>query len=250
MQNAPSAIPAFSLYGEKAPWPTPELLHCETIAHRSRQYDWKIAPHRHHGVAQILYLEAGQADVHLDESSRSLQGPCLVLVPELCVHGFDFTPGVAGYVLSLASPLLHAIATRHTEMESPLARPAVHSLGNGQGPVTAAIGRLVTEYFHPQPGRLAMLESLTATLMIAIGRQLLARVAAPAQERDRNAQRFAAFREQVEQHYRGGRPLGAYAAELGISTTYLNTLCRRYGGHSALRIVHERQLLEAKRALI
>ncbi|MDZ4324305.1 MAG: AraC family transcriptional regulator, partial [Pseudomonas sp.] len=35
------SIPVFKLYGESLEWPTPDLLHCETISKRSREHQWE-----------------------------------------------------------------------------------------------------------------------------------------------------------------------------------------------------------------
>ena len=54
-----AAVPVFKLYGETAVWPTPDLLHCESIPERSRLHDWEIKPHRHGDLVQLLYLQGG-----------------------------------------------------------------------------------------------------------------------------------------------------------------------------------------------
>ena len=41
-RDAHTTIPVFKLYGDGADWPTPDLLHCESIAARSRLHDWEI----------------------------------------------------------------------------------------------------------------------------------------------------------------------------------------------------------------
>ena len=46
-RDAHTTIPVFKLYGDGADWPTPDLLHCESIAARSRLHDWEIGAHRH-----------------------------------------------------------------------------------------------------------------------------------------------------------------------------------------------------------
>ena len=33
-------VPVFKLYGEECGWPTPDLLHCESILQRSSLYQW------------------------------------------------------------------------------------------------------------------------------------------------------------------------------------------------------------------
>ena len=37
------SIPVFKLYGESLDWPTPDLLHCETISSRSREHEWELS---------------------------------------------------------------------------------------------------------------------------------------------------------------------------------------------------------------
>jgi transcriptional regulator, AraC family len=54
----------------------------------------------------------------------------------------------------------------------------------------------------------------------------------------------------VENHYREHFPVAHYASEIGMSGVHLNTLCREFHGCSALSVVHQRLLLEAKRSLL
>ena len=64
MDKTPAmAVPVFKLYGETAAWPTPDLLHCESIPARSRLHHWEIKPHQHAELFQLLYVQRGQAQV-------------------------------------------------------------------------------------------------------------------------------------------------------------------------------------------
>ena len=53
----------------------------------------------------------------------------------------------------------------------------------------------------------------------------------------------------VEAHYREHLPVETYAARLGISSLQLNQLCRALASQTALQVVHQRLLLEARRNL-
>ena len=58
-----AAVPVFKLYGETAVWPTPDLLHCESIPERSRLHDWEIKPHQHGDLVGVhLEVVGGQTD--------------------------------------------------------------------------------------------------------------------------------------------------------------------------------------------
>lgn len=53
-------VPVFKLYGETSAWPTPDLIHCESIPERSKLHGWEIKPHRHSDLVQLLYVQAGK----------------------------------------------------------------------------------------------------------------------------------------------------------------------------------------------
>ena len=101
--NAPQrlAIPVYKLYGEDSAWPTPELLHVESIAARSALHDWEIRPHRHHDLFQVLYIRHGSARIHLDGRDETTGPPCLIQVAPQCVHGFSFSRDIDGHVVTL-----------------------------------------------------------------------------------------------------------------------------------------------------
>ena len=60
-------------------------------------------------------------------------------------------------------------------------------------------------------------------------------------------QRFHAL---IEQRFRESRSIEAYAGTLGITATQLNNVCRTHAGKSALQLIHDRVLLEARRNLV
>ncbi len=75
-------VPVFKLYGEECGWPTPDLLHCESILQRSSLYQWHIRVHQHAEMVQLLYLHQGRAEIEI-EGARSvcrwavLAGACI-----------------------------------------------------------------------------------------------------------------------------------------------------------------------------
>ena len=93
-------VPIFKLYGGREEWPTPDLIHCETIASRSVLHNWHIRPHRHTGLYQILYLNTGKAVVQLDERRLSMSAGHIIEIPQSFIHGFHFDHDCTGSWLS------------------------------------------------------------------------------------------------------------------------------------------------------
>ncbi|MEH3023993.1 MAG: helix-turn-helix domain-containing protein [Pseudomonas oryzihabitans] len=241
--------PIFKLYGEAQAWPAPDLLHCETIESRSRLHAWTIATHRHADLAQLLYVREGRVELQLEDWRGTLSGPLLVVLPALCVHAFAFEPAVQGFVITLPIPQVERLKLRCQRAGRGLFQQAAKfSLAGPEASwMDQAVGQLVDEYEGRRPGREVMLEALLDSLAIWLLRQQTQAVATNLPRRaDQHLGRFLAL---VEQHYRAHWNLGRYAAALGISGVHLNALCRELTGASALAIVHQRLLLEARRNL-
>lgn len=241
--------PVFKLYGEAQAWPDPDLLHCETIESRSRLHAWCIATHRHADLAQVLYVRTGALRLQLEDWYGDLAGPLLVVLPMLCVHAFEFDPAVEGFVVTLPLPQVERLKQRLQGAGQGLFLSAARLALAGEEAlwVDGLIGQLIAEYEGRRPGREVMLEALLDSLAVWLVRQQTQKVATALPRRaEQHLGRFLAL---VEQHYRDHWPLGRYAGALGLSGVHLNAVCRQLAGTSALEIVHQRLLLEARRNL-
>lgn len=241
-------IPVFKLYGEAESWPTPDLLHCEAIADRSRIHDWVIRPHRHVGLCQILYLSHGSAVVQQDDERHSMAAGSVVIVPEMSVHGFEFGPGAQGHVLTLAYPLIKQLGHQIGDIHSLFAEFRM-------GPIAASVEAdtafqvLNREYSGQGPGRHVLLEAMLTALVVWLVRSLLPQ-SGGLNAHEHDADHFSRFCHLIEAHFTEHRTIDAYASEIGLTSAHLNALCRQAVDKSALQLVHERLLLEAKRSLV
>ncbi len=242
-------IPVFKLYGEGHDWHTPDLLHCESIPKRSRLHDWEIREHRHADLVQILYLQKGSAVVDIEGEHIEITKPSIQVVPPLCVHGFRFSRDVDGFVVTLAAPLVAWLQEQIDAQRPALQYPACHPAGADRAYLDALCKALDHEYANPAPSRDLLLRSLVSALVVWVARQE-ARQTRAGERRDRGQSYLQAFSKLVEKRYREHLAIADYAAHLGITAVHLNTVCRRLVGQSALSIVHQRLLLEAKRNLI
>jgi AraC family transcriptional activator of pobA len=245
-------VPTYKLFGEKEPWPTPDMVHCESIAARSRLHNWQITPHRHNGLFQVLYLAGGNALVRNDDAHCDMFGGQVMLVPQMCVHGFRFDQGAAGYVVTFAYPLIRKLAREAGDSLVALASPCILTLGDDAegGHIKAAFQALDAEYRGNAPFRSLQVESLLSVILVWLGR----RTAQPARDEhngmSRGSEHFQNFFELIEEHYMTHKPLSWYAHRLGITAAHLNAVCRQAVGKSALELIHERMILEAKRNLV
>lgn len=57
------------------------------------------------------------------------------------------------------------------------------------------------------------------------------------------------YRGLLEQHFRSHEPLSYYSGALGVSPDHLSRICKKVTGQSALDLLHDRLMLEARRLL-
>ncbi len=241
-----TAIPVFKLYGESLQWPTLDLLHCETISRRSREYQWEIQPHRHADLCQLLYVHKGQAQLEIEGRRTTFNEATLQVLPPLCVHGFRFDEEVEGYVLTLAAPLVSHLQAQLGTTVDGLQVLGSYPAGKDSEYLNGLFARLQDEYADELPARDMLMHALVSEVLVWISRQAIQRrhLRAP-----RGREYFRRFTQLVEQHYREHPKIEDLAHKLGISVSHLNGTCRELGGQPALQIMHDRQLLEAKRLL-
>ncbi|WP_447761266.1 helix-turn-helix domain-containing protein [Pseudomonas moraviensis] len=242
------SIPVFKLYGESLDWPTPDLLHCETISSRSREHQWEIKPHRHADLCQLLFVFKGQAELEIEGQRTQLETPAIQVLPPLSVHGFRFSEDVEGFIVTLATPLINHLQAQLGDSVHALARAENYPAGEDGDYLNSLFAALQAEYNGHQPAREMLMHSLVSVIMVWVSRQAIVRHKA-SQRPQRQREYLNCFIQLVEETYRQHVKVEDLAHRLGISVSHLNGTCRELAGQPALQIMHERQLLEAKRLL-
>jgi AraC family transcriptional regulator, transcriptional activator of pobA len=249
-----SPVPVFKLYGETQHWPTPDLLHCESIPERSQLHDWRIRPHRHVDLVHILLITQGSVALELEGTSHQLQSATTIIVPAMAIHGFLFSPDVQGHIITLAKPLadhLHAVMGESSALKK--ANFFHLSSSSEKDRIATLVAQIDQEYRQPAPGRGSLLEALTQALVVELSR--LGSYAGSSPKRyaprqsDKGRQHLEHFQALIEAHYREQPSIEWLAGQVSVSSAHLNMLCRQVAGRSALQMLHERLLLEAKRQL-
>jgi len=247
-----ASIPVFSLYGE--PLRPPELgtVHVETVAARSRLYDWNIREHVHRDLYQVLKVRRGAVIAQIDGTRHKLRGPMLAIVPPGTVHGFTFKADTDGLVVTFSAALEGEVAASNSGLGEFLARPSALGISRSSiaGTDTDALGSMMLrESGRSAPGREAALRGLLAAFLAnvlrqthgggarAVGTAALARVL------------VARFRQAIDLRYREHIGIGDYARQLGCSEAALRKACQSITGQAPVELVHQRLLLEAQRQL-
>lgn len=228
-----------------------DCLHYESIGVRGQEHHWTIPAHRHEGLHQFQLLTHGAIQGTLDGVQHVLRAPVALLVAPGTVHGFVYEPHSAGCQVTVPSTALRQLTAHAPALAQRLQQTLV--LGGASEPADLSAGQrlfdlLGDEFQQTRVGRAEALQSWVLLLALWFVRHEGASAeAAPRQsQRDALLQRYLAL---VERNFRVPQSLGFYAEALGVTADHLSRVCRNLSGQSALELLHERQVLEARRLL-
>ena len=246
----PSSVPHFVLYEEATQDVELLSLHVETIPSRSSMHDWRIRPHAHPDHHQILLLAAGGGTCWSEGEVRDLTPGTILTMPAMTVHAFRFQPGSDGHVATVSLSFLQTMLAGDPRLGASFeGRGGCYDLGD-HAPAAAALFRsLHQEFIWSAPGRRSALAAYLQLLLVTMARQH-GHAQPTSDVRRRDAEIVARFRQQVERSFQRQPALPDYAREIGVTTGRLNAACRAVTGRSALLLVHDRLVIEAKRALL
>lgn len=232
-------IPAFALYGERVG--LPDLLHVETIRDRAGPLDWEIAMHRHPSLVQFLWLDTGGGALRLDGGTHEFGPGTAIFLPRLCPHGFRFSPGAQGLVVTLP------VAALTEAMEQAAADLVAPWLGAADAQFAALMQEMAREHAARDPYRTEALRArivLLALWAIRASGGIAAR-----QPRSAYGGLVTAFLDLLEREFRAQKETVFYAAALHRTASHLTRACKAVTGQTASALIRERVMLEARREL-
>jgi len=248
-------VPRFFLYGEPPRAADERFVHIETIADRSRVHDWKIRPHTHRDLHQLLVILEGGGEMRAESAAHGFSAPALLIVPAGVVHAFAFRRDTRGYVVTVAETALADLSRRE---------PAFRALFDGAMPVDLtrsaleaheleeAVVRLQREFQWAAPAHETATEARLVTLLVSAVRAThqLTGATRGGGARGPRAALVARFRQSVEINLRSGWAMNRYAKALSVTPAQLRAACLEVTGEPPTRIVYDRLVLEARRTLM
>ncbi|MDB6158194.1 MAG: AraC family transcriptional regulator [Gammaproteobacteria bacterium] len=260
MREPQAAIPRFFLYGEPPRDAGERFLHVETIADRSRVNDWRIQPHAHRDLHQLLVIFTGSGEMEAETRRQPFRAPALLVVPAGVVHGFSFAEDTEGYVVTLADTLLRDLARDERSFTSLFANATCASLD--EDPVhfqefaqefaqefKDTLPKLRRELVWSAPASAAAATARLTTLLVSAVRALHQPSEVVSAAGSARAALVARLRERIETDLRSRLSVAQYAKALNVTPARLRAACIEVTGKTPMRVLEERLVLEAKRNL-
>lgn len=233
-------IPLFNLFGETTVFP--DVVHCERVLDRAGLHDWVISPHRHSQMSQVFHIERGAARVLLDGAKTGLDSGDYLYVPPQIVHGFEFSRGTEGVVLSFPSPVVARLGPKVAALTSWLAVPQRGAMTEEGAQLVSA---LAATYASAGTFRAQKLVALAHALLASLAEDDLGD-AGSAPQAGQQMQRLDML---IARHLADGWGARDYAAALHVTTGHLNRVVRTATGRSLTVHLETAMMTEACRLI-
>lgn len=240
----------YALYGDTDNTLLPDFVHCEPLDTRGRKYNWMIKQHLHTSLYQLFYYAEGSGIVFSEKNKFNLKAPCLLIVPENTIHGFEQQPDVMGTVITLSSAYLEQLFPNTSPVLPAISRLQFFNREDHPGlfdKTTQLMYAIRDELFGSYTQREIMLRSLFTALFTNIFRLSDQLVTQSVAGDNRSIYIFKAFIKNIKKSASPHKPIHTYAAEQNITPVHLNRVCRSVSQKSATEIIQDYYIAEAKK---
>ncbi len=201
---------------------------------------WRTEAMRSHSAPRLIFVAKGQGRITIAGLTRGYGTNNLIYIPAGTMYGFEVGPTVFGQMLTIPQ----AMATEwpsdpvHLRLRDVVAQKELMS----------HLDALERELGSDQQSHDRAALYQLGLLSVFFERQLSTRSddSGDARERTAAARLVAAFTDLIERDYEQHMRVADYAAKLGVTPTHLSRCCNQTCGKSALTLLNDRILFEAR----
>jgi AraC-like DNA-binding protein len=201
---------------------------------------WRVEAMRAISEPMFLWFTKGQGRITIAGVTRGYTAHNAVFIPAGVMHGFEVGPQVFGTAVFFGRD------TTVTLPDTPqhLRIREVHV----QQELNIILDAIQREVDSDTPAHDRATRHYLGLLGVWLERQTLR--AAPEQGKPDAARRLVArYTALLEQEFRNGTGVGEFAAALGVTPTHLTRCCRIACGRSAIEVLQDRRIFEARKLL-
>lgn len=201
---------------------------------------WRVEAMRSLSEPCLLWFTKGQGRITLAGQTRGYTAHNAIYIPAGTMHGFEVGPQVFGTAVFFGRGTDFALPTQplHLRIREVHAQQELNVLLDSAG----------REIEATTPGHDRAAVHYLGLLSVWLERQ--AAKAAPETAQPDAARRLVArYTDLMEREFRTGAGVGDLAGALGVTPTHLTRCCRIASGRSALSLLQDRRIFEARRLL-
>lgn len=246
----------YVVYGDNTETLSPAFVHLQQMSITGQLHQWNIKPHRHANLLQIYIIINGKFSFLSEKNTVTADKPSIITIPENVVHGLKQGKDIEGIVLSISYPLLEELLHYYPKGLNDFEQLGfIQSDDNNDENLFQEIISLAQSIDNEQEknilGKEIVIRSILSQLLINILRlaehQQQKRLTN--NENSSNHRHFKTFQKLIKQQDKVLNSVKEYASELNMTDVHLNRISKAVSGKTALQVIQEYKILDAKRYL-
>ena len=210
------------------------------IAQNAAAGRWRTEAMRSHANPRLIYISRGQGRITIAGLTSGYGPNNLIYIPGHVMYGFEVGPTVYGLMLAIPAAMTPEWPEEpvHLRLRDVIA----------QKEVAGIFDNLERELGSSKTGHSRAAHYHVGLLSVCFQRQLELRPAEANDDRARStaARLVAAYTDLVERDFRNKTGVAGYARALGVTPTHLTRCCKLTCGRSALALLNDRVIYEAR----
>ncbi|MBI1418006.1 MAG: helix-turn-helix domain-containing protein [Limimaricola sp.] len=213
------------------------------IAHNPQAGRWRTEAMRSHAVPRLMFVAKGQGRITVAGLTSGYTANNMIFIPAGTMYGFEVGPTVFGQMLQIPAAMAADWPEEHVHLR--LRDVAA------QKELAGLFDNLERELKSDRAGHNRAALYQLGLLSVFFERQQSAHATDPVALRTTSAaaRLVAAYSDLIERDFRTRTGVAGYAAALGVTPTHLTRCCKLTCGRSALQLLNDRVLYEARMLL-
>jgi len=210
------------------------------VGHNPAHGKWRTEAMRSHGSPRLLYVNKGQGRITVAGLTSGYGPNNLIFIPAHVMYGFETGPQVFGQLLTIPAAMAAEWPDEpvHLRLRDVVAQKEIAQIYD-------ALDRELTMQ-KPGHQRAALYHAGLLAVFFARQREGQPEITQDDRGESAAARLVAAYTDLIERDYRKTTGVAGYAAQLGVTPTHLTRSCRVTCGRSALALLNDRVIYEAR----
>jgi len=226
-------------------------VHLESIKLTSESYNFEIDEHVHSNLIQIFQLEEGEGTCYSEGTAYNLQTPCMIIVPSGNLHGFDWHPNIKGAVWTITTSLFEKSQESNQQILLHFQEMRYFKITESQmSELTSIKDQMTQELSLYETEKATMIKILLQLFMTKLYRYDQDQNTQTVQNNNKALSYLNKFQKVINQQMDRSITINSYAQQLGITPIHLNRICQNTVGKTALQLVNEKHVNQAKKYLL
>jgi AraC family transcriptional activator of pobA len=241
------------LYGDQLLSPQSDFVNCEPLEVRTKAYDWEISQHFHTDLIQMFFIKEGRGQLIIDKNNIDIDSKSIIIIPANTIHGFQFYKYAEGEVLTISQNLLESVFKSNPNILNQVLSSQKVTLKNNKEAFQNALSlykMISDELLNDKTEKYFAIKSFLGLLFLQIHRNSFEEKRQELFANNKTLAYYQKFLILIKQNIDHEKKVSDHAKEMQMTVVHLNRICRQVSNKSALQVMQEILILEAKNYLL